>query len=93
MADTIIEEEYLAEMEKWILNQGEQFETFLSEYIQILVQTSMQGIAEGKTAEALKNYIGIAMMLKHHVGDTSETAVQILKNYVADIDEADSYLY
>ena len=93
MADTVIDEEYLSEMENWITNQGEQFETFLGEYIQILFQTSMQGIAEGKTAEALKNYIGIAYTLKNHVGSTLELAVQMLENYKADMDEADSYLY
>lgn len=93
MADTIIDEEYLAEVENWMLNQGEQFESFLGEYIQILLQTSMQGITQGKTAEALKNYIGIAVNLKNHVGDISELTAQMLKNYITDIDEADSYLY
>lgn len=93
MADTIIDEEYVTELEKWISNQGEQFETFLSEYIQILFQTSMQGIAEGKTAEALKKYIEIAITLRNHVGNTTEAAVQELKNYCADIDKADRYLY
>lgn len=93
MTDTIIDDEYLEEMEKWISNQGEQFETFLSEYIRILLQTSMQGIAEGETAEALKYYIGIAFTLKNHVGNTSELTEQMLKNYSTDIDEADSYLY
>lgn len=93
MADIIIDEEYVTELENFVSNQGEQFETCLAEYIQILIQVGLQGIVEGKTAEALKNYIGIAMTLKHHVGNTSELAEKMLKNYKIDIDEADSYLY
>ena len=93
MADTIIDEEYLTETESFISCQGEQFETFLAEYIRILMQESMEGIVEGKTAEALRNYIKIAVELKNHVGDASELAVQVLRNYRSAMDEADSYLY
>ena len=93
MADIIIDEEYITALKDFVSCQGEQFETFLTEYITILMQTKTDGITKGKTADALRNYIQIASALKNHIGNTSELAKQLLENYTNDIDEADSYLY
>ncbi len=93
MTGIIIDDDFVNEMESFMASQGERFENFLGEYMDILIKVSLEGVKGGKTRESLLRYVGLAQQLKGSVGGVSEMGMSILKKYMEDIDAADSFLY
>lgn len=93
MTDIIIDDGFVDEMESLMGSQGERFEYFLKEYIDIIIRVSYEGVKGGKTKESLLQYAGLAQQLKGSVGRVSEMGKSILKKYMEEIDMADKFLY
>ena len=94
MADELIvvDSEY-QELDEFFLRQGQRFESAIESYVAALQDIHATGIIAGETADALGEFIQRASALKNTVGEVSRQARMKVIDYVADIDEADEYLY
>lgn len=89
MADIIIDEEYIQEMQNFSKVQGSRFEGILTEYIAVMNELNVEGIVKGQTAETLKMFIETAKSLQGKVQEISELFQQLLESYLSDINDAD----
>lgn len=90
---TIIDDEYCASMGDYFKKQGENVDTLVSEYLRILRMVKLLAIRKGETAEALEAFISYADRLKEQVGNISDSAQTQVTNFLAQIDQADQYLF
>ena len=93
MADIIIEDEYIEEMQSFSKVQASRFEVTLTEYMAVMSTLNAEGIVKGQTADALKMFIETAKSLKGKVQEISELFQQLLESYLSDINDADKELY
>ncbi|MCF2681966.1 hypothetical protein [Faecalicatena contorta] len=90
--DLIIEDEYVNEVGNYLKVEAEDIEKKLKEYISILKGVCEEGIVEGKTAEALKEFVSQAEAMKG-IAECGRAANTYCKNFISRIDEADEDLY
>lgn len=65
----------------------------MDRYIQILNTLPMTAIQDGEMSEALMVYIVFAKKLQGNLDEIGNSVGKLLENYLADIDEADQYLF
>ena len=90
---TIIDDEYCTAMGEYFKKQGENVDALISEYLRILRVVKLLGIRRGETAQALDAFISYADRLKDQVGNISDSAQTQVTNFLAQIDQADQYLF
>lgn len=95
MADhtLVIDDEYIMGVGSHCKNRGRALEEILVEYISILEEIRSEAILGGEIATALGDYIGCVKLRKERITAISNNVKTVTNNFVADIDEADAYLF
>lgn len=95
--DLIVCDEYYSAIGAWLKEQGELLSGDIKKYTSILTEVANNGIMEGATAEALKEFIAQVQtdlegtnVKPAFVGSASE---RFCNNFVSHIDDADKDLY
>ena len=88
-----IDDDYCKSMGTYFKNEGAEIERFINQYITILEKIKNTAIMSGDVAKALNIYIGYAKKMKGQISKVSETAEEQVKNFIAEIDKADQYLF
>lgn len=70
-----------------------QVETAIGEYVQILDEVTTEATIAGQTTERYKAYAAMISKIEGNFTRLGRTLSQAAENYVAEIDEADGYLY
>lgn len=90
MSDLIVDEDSLRDAANYLKQQGENLNTGMKLYIDILTRVNEEGIISGKTADALKNYIQTASKLNGLFATVSERASNEIDAFLKDINEKDT---
>ena len=93
MSDIIICDEYVAEMASNLNCEIEKIEEVLSTYIRLLRGIRENGFMQGKTAEALEEFINQASTIKGQFREIGQSLDVTCNAYIEKINEADEYLY
>lgn len=95
--DLIVCDEYYSAIGEWLKKQGELLSFDINKYASILTEVSNNGIMEGATAEALKEFISQVRtdlegtnVKPSFIGSASK---RYCVNFVSHIDDADKDLY
>lgn len=89
----IIDDEYCRKMGTYFVQQGRRFDKVIVEYIKILETLRKTAIKEGSVADALDAYIDYAGKLKNQVGSISDLTKKQVNDFVAQVDDADQYVF
>lgn len=77
----------------FFLEEGENFDEFLKEYVEILKRIKNKSIVSGEIASSLELYIQYADFLQGKIGDISSIANEQVAKFIKSIDNADQYLF
>ncbi len=89
----IVDEEYIKAEAENIKTIFLKMDSIVDRYIQILNTLPMTAIQDGEMSEALMVYIVFAKKLQGNLDEIGNSVGKLLENYLADIDEADQYLF
>jgi len=91
--ELIIDDEYCKSMGKYFVNQGEQLEKQISEYISILQNVKSKAIISGEVSDALSVYIEYVKKLNKKISTISNSTNTEINKFLARIDSEDKYLF
>lgn len=91
--ELIVDDEYCKKMGDYFLKQGQQLDTFISQYISILKSVKQNAVKQGETADALAAYIKQAEKMNKQIGSISKSAQTYANSFVNQIDQADQFLF
>lgn len=89
----VIDDGYLNEMAEYFEKQGKQLQSMANAYIAAMRRIAKEGIVQGRTANALKQFIEYAQKRTRDIASTSEQIRDIVLNYLEEIDAQDRYQY
>ena len=89
----IVDEEYIKAEAENIKTIFLKMDSIVDRYIQILNTLPMTAIQDGEMSEALMVYIVFAKKLQGNLDEIGNSVGKLLENYLADVDEADQYLF
>lgn len=93
MGDIIINDGFVEKTGAALEAETREIETTLAVYLRLLREISERGIMEGKTAEALRQFISIAEKLTGLFTDFGEGAEMTCRNFIKKMEAADRDLY
>lgn len=93
MSELIIDDEYIYEMISFFQTTSQKAEQDLKQYLKEMDAISKTGIMDGNKADALKVFVERAEMLQNTIEEYGSLCVQLLKDFLEDIDRVDRYLY
>lgn len=91
--DLKVDDEGFVSESEFLFGKAQEFELQLGILVEIMKQVTETAIMEGKTAENLVLYLEELSSLQTEAGELASTLRTMVGNYVASIDEADSYVY
>lgn len=89
----IVDDAYLNEMAEYFEKQGRQLQSMANAYITAMEEIAKEGIVEGRTANALKQFVEYAQKQIQDIASTSEQIRDTVLNYLEEIDAQDQYQY
>ena len=89
----IVDEEYIKAEAENIKKIFLKMDSIVDRYIQILNTLPMTAIQDGEMSEALMVYTVFARKLQGNLDEIGNSIGKLLENYLADVDEADQYLF
>ena len=89
----VVNDGYLNEMAEYFEKQGKQLKDMANAYIAAMRRIAEEGTVEGRTANALKQFVEYAQKQTHDIASTSEQIRDSVMNYLEDIDTRDQYQY
>lgn len=89
----IIDDDYCKAMGKYFVNQGEQIDKFVTEYISILQEVNSKAIVSGEVSKALSTYIKYVKKMNKQIGNISSIVNTQINNFLIEIDTEDKYLF
>lgn len=93
MSDLIIEDCFYQEMGEYFKSKGQHLENIGSDYISILRLMKRKGICSGETADALDEYIKLALKIRRCVSILSSSVELEMENYITAIDSIDGDIF
>lgn len=92
-----VTDEYIKGMGSYLQKEYDLIENFIAEYYNIMSEVAKNGIAEGTTHDALREFIN-QVWADSKQKDSSAASIgvkysRLCSNYVMDLDEADGNLY
>ena len=91
--ELIVDDEYCKAMGKYFVNQGEQLEKQINDYILILQDVKSKAIISGEVSDALSAYIEYVKRLNKKISNISTSTKSDIDNFLARIDSEDKYLF
>lgn len=88
-----IDDNYINEMSEFFGTASENLQGMLDNYNTILNEVLQEAIISGENADKLQLFENAASSLEQGIKEIGAMAKQSATDYLADIDEADSYLY
>lgn len=89
----IVDEEYIKAEAENIMTSFLRMDSIVDRYIQILNTVPMTAIQDGEMSEAVMVYTVFARKLQGNLDEIGNSIGKLLENYLADVDEADQYLF
>ena len=89
----IVNDGYLNEMAEYFEKQGKQLQSMANAYIAAMRNIAKDGTVEGRTANALKQFVEYAQRQTQAIASTSEQIRNSVMNYLEEIDTHDQYRY
>lgn len=93
VGELIIDDDYVKSMGRFYRAMGNNIDQMIEDYILKLQEIKTSSIMEGDIAEALNSYITSAQALKEKAGDMGNEMKDLVNNFIADIDDADQFLF
>ena len=91
--DLIIDDDYCKSMQIYFMQQGEQLDELISDYVVILKEINSNAIVGGEVSKALGAYISYAQKLSKQFSDISSVSKIQINNFLISVDNADQYLF
>ena len=91
--DLIIDDDYCKSMGNYFVQQGNQLDLIILQYITILNEIRTSALVSGDVADALSAYITYAENLSRKFSEISTIANNEINNFLTNIDRADKYLF
>lgn len=91
--ELIIDDEYFRSMGAYFESQGEQLETFIVDYLEILQEVKTKGIISGEVSNALSTYISYVSRLKNQINLVSRDAKREIEGFLTRVDIEDQFLF
>ena len=88
-----IDDDYCKTMGDYFVQEGNEIEGFISEYVVILERIKSNAIIKGDVANALGSYIEYTKKLKGKISGISTASKQQTGKFLASVDNADLYLF
>ena len=88
-----VDDDYCKAMGNYYEKEGQEIESFLTEYVSILERIKKNAIKKGEVSNTLSTYITYAKKLRGQVTAISKDAKNQTGKYIDAIDEADKYLF
>lgn len=88
-----IDDDYCKTMGQFFVQQGNNIESFLNEYIAILESINKTSIQKGEVAGALNSYIRYAKKIRGQINYISNNARNQVTTFLNRVDFADQYLF
>lgn len=88
-----IDDKYLADLSEYFEEHGKQLQGIVDRYIVIMNKVTTEGVANGASSEAIKTFMSGLEKMGDVISGTSIEIKNNLVNFLAEIDEQDSYLY
>ena len=89
----IVSDGYLNEMAEYFEKQGKQLQGMANTYIAAMRNIAKDGTVEGRTANALKQFVEYAQRQTQAIASTSEQVSDAVMNYLEEFDTNDQYQY
>ena len=93
VGELIIDDDYVKSMGRFYSTMGSNIDQMIDDYISKLQEIKASAIMEGDIAEALNTYITSAQALKEKAGNMGSEMRDLVNNFIADIDDADQFLF
>ncbi len=91
--ELIIDDEYCRSMGAYFESQGEQLDTFIVDYVEILEEVKAKAIMSGEVSNALSTYISYVNQLKSQIGLVSRDAKREIEGFLTRVDIEDQFLF
>ncbi len=91
--DLVVVDETVTARKDGLEKRCKSLDKHITTYIEILDDILSDSITEGETADALKEFQSYALTLKDVLPGIGEEAAGMCANFLAEIDEADQFLY
>lgn len=89
----VVDDSYLIEMAEYFEKQGKQLQSLADAYIAAMGNIAKEGVMEGRTADAIQQFISFAQKQLHAIAFTSERIRDCVVHYQEEIDIQDQYHY
>lgn len=89
----VVDDGYLNEMAEYFEKQGKQLQGMANAYIAAMRNIAKEGTVEGRTANALRQFIEYAQKQTQAIASTSRQIRDSVMNYLEEIDAQDQYRY
>lgn len=89
----IVNDSYLDKMAEYFEKQGKQLQGMANAYIAAMTNIAKDGTVEGRTANALKQFVEYAQRQTQAIASTSEQIREAVLNYLEEFDTNDQYQY
>ncbi len=91
--ELIVSDDYIEEMSEFFLNQGQNLENMLDQYLTAVSVICSTNITSGRIHDGLEAYRNAGKSLNGELKMLSTVVSQTLNNFINEIDEVDKYLY
>ena len=89
----IVDEEAVLAMTRGLAESTKKTDEILDQYLALMGRLKEEALQEGAAAAALSSYLHYAGAIRGRLEEISEALAVFGERYIADIDEADSYLF
>lgn len=89
--DVFLDIEECKEAIQWLINQGEEIEQYIEDYICIIKKIKEEAIEEGKMAESLNSFISRVEQLNSVYSELVNQTSKTMNNYINDMVKTDQF--